>query len=194
MRNAQPALCTSLKDQQFPGNNKEINKHQQQLCQQSVMNVKPCEKLQMHQKSNNNQPQQKWQLLQQTPPPPLKHNSDNSDNSKNHHPITTTGRRIRRPPLWLGNSDKAQTVAASKAASNECWNAKAKHSASNNNTRNVNDDNDAENAKNDVAQRRFVCKSGLLARTKSFIIEFLQDSSIHGFVYLAKLGLNFIER
>ncbi|KAH8358292.1 hypothetical protein KR084_011838 [Drosophila pseudotakahashii] len=33
-----------------------------------------------------------------------------------------------------------------------------------------------------------------LAKVQAFIIEFLQGSSIHGFIYLAKLGLNFVER
>ncbi|BFG03693.1 sodium channel protein Nach [Drosophila madeirensis] len=32
------------------------------------------------------------------------------------------------------------------------------------------------------------------AKVHAFIIEFLQGSSIHGFIYLAKLGLNFVER
>ncbi|XP_022226781.2 uncharacterized protein LOC111077000 isoform X2 [Drosophila obscura] len=36
--------------------------------------------------------------------------------------------------------------------------------------------------------------SKLGAKVHSFIIEFLQGSSIHGFIYLAKLGLNFVER
>lgn len=35
---------------------------------------------------------------------------------------------------------------------------------------------------------------GLLNKIKSFVREFLLESSIHGFVYLAKIGLNFIER
>lgn len=39
-------------------------------------------------------------------------------------------------------------------------------------------------------ERRVVC----LAKVQAFIIEFLQGSSIHGFIYLAKLGLNFVER
>ncbi|XP_017864674.1 PREDICTED: sodium channel protein Nach [Drosophila arizonae] len=33
-----------------------------------------------------------------------------------------------------------------------------------------------------------------LAKLQAFIIEFLQGSSIHGFIYLAKFGLNFLER
>ncbi|ALC40968.1 CG34369 [Drosophila busckii] len=33
-----------------------------------------------------------------------------------------------------------------------------------------------------------------LAKLQAFIIEFLQGSSIHGFVYMAKFGLNFVER
>ncbi|XP_068147409.1 sodium channel protein Nach, partial [Drosophila tropicalis] len=38
--------------------------------------------------------------------------------------------------------------------------------------------------------KRRIC----LAKVQAFIIEFLQGSSIHGFIYLAKLGLNFLER
>ncbi|KAH8283572.1 hypothetical protein KR018_007227 [Drosophila ironensis] len=41
-----------------------------------------------------------------------------------------------------------------------------------------------------MRDRRGAC----LAKVQAFIIEFLQGSSIHGFIYLAKLGLNFIER
>ena len=37
-------------------------------------------------------------------------------------------------------------------------------------------------------------KSSMKEKAKCFIIEFLQGSSIHGFVYLAKFGLNFVER
>ncbi|XP_017044953.1 sodium channel protein Nach isoform X2 [Drosophila ficusphila] len=37
-------------------------------------------------------------------------------------------------------------------------------------------------------------RSACLAKVQAFIIEFLQGSSIHGFIYLAKLGLNFAER
>lgn len=33
-----------------------------------------------------------------------------------------------------------------------------------------------------------------MAKLHAFIIEFLQGSSIHGFIYLAKFGLNFLER
>ncbi|XP_062135192.1 uncharacterized protein LOC133844913 isoform X2 [Drosophila sulfurigaster albostrigata] len=33
-----------------------------------------------------------------------------------------------------------------------------------------------------------------IAKAQAFIIEFLQGSSIHGFIYLAKFGLNFLER
>ncbi|XP_044317833.1 sodium channel protein Nach isoform X2 [Drosophila rhopaloa] len=36
--------------------------------------------------------------------------------------------------------------------------------------------------------------SACLVKAQAFIIEFLQGSSIHGFIYLAKLGLNFVER
>ncbi|KAH8252784.1 hypothetical protein KR032_001892 [Drosophila birchii] len=44
--------------------------------------------------------------------------------------------------------------------------------------------------RNQRERRRVVC----LAKVQAFIIEFLQGSSIHGFIYLAKLGLNFVER
>ncbi|XP_020800368.1 sodium channel protein Nach [Drosophila serrata] len=44
--------------------------------------------------------------------------------------------------------------------------------------------------RNQRERRRVVC----LAKVQEFIIEFLQGSSIHGFIYLAKLGLNFVER
>ncbi|KAI8035961.1 hypothetical protein M5D96_011394 [Drosophila gunungcola] len=37
-------------------------------------------------------------------------------------------------------------------------------------------------------------RSACLAKAQAFIIEFLQGSSMHGFIYLAKLGLNFVER
>ncbi|XP_017123669.1 sodium channel protein Nach isoform X2 [Drosophila elegans] len=37
-------------------------------------------------------------------------------------------------------------------------------------------------------------RSACLAKAQAFVIEFLQGSSMHGFIYLAKLGLNFVER
>ncbi|XP_030560769.1 sodium channel protein Nach [Drosophila novamexicana] len=45
-------------------------------------------------------------------------------------------------------------------------------------------------AENELETGRFAC----LAKLQAFIIEFLQGSSIHGFIYLAKFGLNFVER
>ncbi|XP_037941476.1 uncharacterized protein LOC119674410 [Teleopsis dalmanni] len=39
-----------------------------------------------------------------------------------------------------------------------------------------------------------VSTTSFYEKGKAFIIEFLHDSSIHGFIYLAKIGLNFIER
>lgn len=36
--------------------------------------------------------------------------------------------------------------------------------------------------------------SAYMSKAQAFIIEFLQGSSIHGFIYLAKVGLNFLER
>ncbi|KAL7738280.1 hypothetical protein ACLKA6_006611 [Drosophila palustris] len=36
--------------------------------------------------------------------------------------------------------------------------------------------------------------SACIPKAQAFIIEFLQGSSIHGFIYLAKCGLNFLER
>ncbi|KAH8309449.1 hypothetical protein KR059_009862 [Drosophila kikkawai] len=49
---------------------------------------------------------------------------------------------------------------------------------------------EALDRRNRRERRRVVC----LAKVQAFIIEFLQGSSIHGFIYLAKLGLNFVER
>jgi len=43
-------------------------------------------------------------------------------------------------------------------------------------------------------QKRKDCRPACLAKGQAFIIEFLQGSSIHGFIYLAKLGLSFVER
>lgn len=43
-------------------------------------------------------------------------------------------------------------------------------------------------------QKRKDCRPACLVKGQAFIIEFLQGSSIHGFIYLAKLGLSFVER
>ncbi|XP_054737920.1 sodium channel protein Nach [Anastrepha obliqua] len=37
-------------------------------------------------------------------------------------------------------------------------------------------------------------KLGILSKGRAFIFEFLQGSSIHGFIYLAKIGLSIVER
>ncbi|KQS62314.1 uncharacterized protein Dere_GG22150 [Drosophila erecta] len=53
-----------------------------------------------------------------------------------------------------------------------------------------------EGQENEVLDRsnRSDSRPACLAKGQAFIIEFLQGSSIHGFIYLAKLGLSFIER
>ncbi|XP_017077397.1 sodium channel protein Nach isoform X2 [Drosophila eugracilis] len=56
-------------------------------------------------------------------------------------------------------------------------------------------DDDEEEEKQDLDREKPRDSHGAcLAKVQAFIIEFLQGSSIHGFIYLAKLGLNFVER
>lgn len=101
----------------------------------------------------------------------------------------TAARRIRKPPLWLGNVENAQKqqqqVLRNKSRNNDAMtfeNATLMMNAANNDTA------------GNLTARRVLCKGGLVSKVKAFIIEFLQDSSIHGFEYLAKIGLSLIER
>ncbi|KPU76597.1 uncharacterized protein Dana_GF13278 [Drosophila ananassae] len=74
-------------------------------------------------------------------------------------------RSFRRPPLWQPPSKDPRHVGPGLEEQDERPDETAR-------------------------DRRGAC----LAKVQAFIIEFLQGSSIHGFIYLAKLGLNFIER
>ncbi|TDG40561.1 hypothetical protein AWZ03_013021 [Drosophila navojoa] len=53
---------------------------------------------------------------------------------------------------------------------------------------------EAEATLKEEQQEQQVAPLPYLAKLQAFIIEFLQGSSIHGFIYLAKFGLNFLER
>ncbi|KMY95679.1 uncharacterized protein Dsimw501_GD17905 [Drosophila simulans] len=55
------------------------------------------------------------------------------------------------------------------------------------------EDHAQEGQEMEVLDRRD-CRPACLAKGQAFTIEFLQGSSIHGFIYLAKLGLSFVER
>lgn len=171
---------SALRNQQFPGNSSQI-KHQRK----DVVQVKPCEEQQTenksHQDHNQDEPEKQLQA-------PLVSNNP-------YHNITTV-RRIRRPPQWMGNYEKAKA----RGNLNNYRNAKAKapsrlHPAIDNYAE-ADPANAAEcdGEEQNSSSSSSGCRSGLLAKVRSFIIEFLQDSSIHGFVYLAKIGLNFIER
>jgi len=79
-------------------------------------------------------------------------------------PTSRSIRSFRRPPLWQPPQDRGK----------------------------------AEQGKEDEEvldrQNPRDSRGACLAKVQAFIIEFLQGSSIHGFIYLAKLGLNFVER
>lgn len=96
-------------------------------------------------------------------------------------------RRIRKPSLWMGNVEIAKRQQQKFL----------KNKSNNNEVTNLDNEMSMNIGNNEVVgkstQRQIRCKS-LLAKIKSFIIEFLLDSSIHGFEYLAKIGLTFIER
>lgn len=96
-------------------------------------------------------------------------------------------RRIRKPSLWMGNvkyaKQQQQQFLNNKSNNNEVMNLDNEMSMNIGNNEIV----------GELTQRQIRYKS-LLAKIKSFIIEFLLDSSIHGFEYLAKIGLTFIER
>lgn len=96
-------------------------------------------------------------------------------------------RRIRKPSLWMGNVEIAKRQQQQFL----------KNKSNNNEVTNLDNEMSMNIGNNEVVgkstQRQIRCKS-LLAKIKSFIIEFLLDSSIHGFEYLAKIGLTFIER
>ncbi|KAM7344130.1 pickpocket 9 [Cochliomyia hominivorax] len=97
-------------------------------------------------------------------------------------------RRIRKPYLWMGNVEKAKKQRQHKQQQWEALRNKM------NNTDNMNFDNDStKEIIGDLSQRQIRCRS-LISKIKSFIIEYLLDSSIHGFEYLAKIGLTFVER
>ncbi|XP_011293257.1 sodium channel protein Nach [Musca domestica] len=171
----------SLKNQQFPGNSKVKFQHR------DVVHVKPCEKRLAPNETILNQRQAKRQEL-----PLLNHAvvADDGDNSPTnigniHHHNITTARRIRRPPLWMGHHEKTKT----NENVNNYRDAKTKMPFLHNDA--VEED---VLAAADDKQSDSGCRTGLLAKAHSFIIEFLQNSSIHGFGYLAKMGLNFLER
>lgn len=78
-------------------------------------------------------------------------------------------RRIRRPQQWI-----YPTAAETEAAANDKVMMRQQQEL--------------------LSSSQYVPPCSLYDKCKNFIIEFLQGSSIHGFVYLAKFGLNIIER
>ncbi|XP_073848411.1 pickpocket 9 [Musca autumnalis] len=175
----------SLKNQQYPGNSKVKYQHQ------DVVHVKPYEKRVANETILNHRQAKRQELALLSQPDALDADEDGDNNSSNvisniHHHNITTARRIRRPPLWMGHYEKAKT----NENINNYRNTETKIPFLHNDPPPVKEDVTVSDDKQSGAS----CRSGLLAKAHSFIIEFLLDSSIHGFVYLAKIGLNFIER
>lgn len=114
-----------------------------------------------------------------------KSNNSNNNNNNNKKPKNKIGiRTIRRPIQWLGLHNKREN---SKHLKKVILKSEYDNDASGGGGYDGDDD---AYGQNNNSQQHF----GLLQRGKSFIIEFLQGSSIHGFIYLAKFGLNFVER
>ncbi|XP_075169025.1 pickpocket 9 [Haematobia irritans] len=166
----------TMKNQQIPGNSNSKSKHQRLDV---VVPVKPYERGQIPNVKSHNQGNKEKREQLQIPCGKTDNNSLGGITNNRHHNITTE-RRIRRPPQWMGNYEKAKA----RETLNNYRNSNAKDAITSQ------EDGDVGGEQSKISE----CRSGLLAKTRSFIIEFLQNSSIHGFVYLAKIGLNFIER
>ncbi|XP_023297397.2 sodium channel protein Nach isoform X1 [Lucilia cuprina] len=152
--------------------------------QTRITQVKPYEKsIQLQQQQEQQlQPYNIPGIINNIPSHRRHYNNINENNF-------TAVRRIRKPSLWLGNVEKAkqqqQQVLRNKSRNNDAM-------TFDNDTLMMNVANN--DVAGDLTQHRMLCKGGLVSKVKAFIIEFLQDSSIHGFVYLAKIGLSLIER
>lgn len=81
-------------------------------------------------------------------------------------------RSFRRPPLWQHRPER-RTISSGETEQEE---QKEGHQPA----QPMDSDADAD--------------AGCVGKAQAFIIEFLLGSSIHGFIYLAKRGLNFVER
>ncbi|KNC33399.1 hypothetical protein FF38_09874 [Lucilia cuprina] len=153
--------------------------------QTRITQVKPYEKsIQLQQQQEQQlQPYNIPGIINNIPSHRRHYNNINENNF-------TAVRRIRKPSLWLGNVEKAkqqqqkQQVLRNKSRNNDAM-------TFDNDTLMMNVANN--DVAGDLTQHRMLCKGGLVSKVKAFIIEFLQDSSIHGFVYLAKIGLSLIE-
>ena len=166
----------------------------------NLTRIKPCDNLQLQ--SFNSKPTQQPSTLRRILKPSLRLENIEKFQHKQRHPQHQQHQQHQHHV-----AHRQQQVLRSKSKNNDVnamtFNRNTAHDvavvAANANanalTNTVADNADDDDViAGDLRRRKVFTKADLVSKTQAYIIEYLQDSSIHGFVYLAKIGLSLIER
>ena len=194
--NDSPTSSLVLNKSQQP--RQQLNKISENKNARNLTRIKPYDNLQLQ--SFNNKPTQQPLTLRRIRKPSLRleniekfqheqrhqqHHQHQWHQHQHQHHVQHQQQVLRSKSK--NNDVNTMTFNRNKAHDVIAGNANALTNA-------VADNNDNDVIAGDLRRRKVFSKADLVSKIQAYIIEYLQDSSIHGFVYLAKIGLSLIER